>query len=255
MTLDVVNGQNEKVASLELSDALFGGRVKTDLIWQSVICENASRRRGTHKTKNRANVRGSGRKLWKQKGTGRARVSDVRNPLWRKGGTVFGPQPRSYAYALPRKAERAALREALAAKLHEGAVTVVESLSLETPTTKAAADFLSRFGEKGSAFLLIAPQPGPLLIRAFRNLALAHLVSTGDVTPRDIIGAHRLILTRDAIERLQTVIGGEATAPAPVRPDEADADDDAAHVAEDAAPASVPAAPTTEEAAPTEPAE
>ena len=106
MTLDVVNAQNQKVGSVDVRDDVFGGRVKTDLIWESVVRENASRRRGTHATKNRAAVAGSGKKPWKQKGTGRARVGEVRNPLWRKGGTVFGPQPRSYDYHLPKKGKK-----------------------------------------------------------------------------------------------------------------------------------------------------
>src|SRR5919112_4567868 len=128
MTLDVVNTQNQKVGSVDVRDDVFGGLIKTDLIWESVVRENASRRRGTHATKNRAAVAGSGKKPWKQKGTGRARVGEVRNPLWRKGGTVFGPQPRSYEYALPRKVKLGALRAALAAKIADGTLVVVDSL-------------------------------------------------------------------------------------------------------------------------------
>ena len=116
MQLSIVNGQNEKVGDLELKDEVFGGRVKTDLIWAAVVQENASERRGTHATKTRAEVSGSGKKPWRQKGTGRARVGEIRNPLWRKGGTVFGPQPRSYAFDLPKKVRRGALRAALAAE-------------------------------------------------------------------------------------------------------------------------------------------
>src|SRR3954466_11527323 len=112
MQLNVVNANNEKVGDLELKDELFGGRVKSDLIWEAVVQENASERRGTHATKTRAEVSGSGKKPWRQKGTGRARVGEIRNPLWRKGGTVFGPQPRSYEYALPRKVKLGALRGA-----------------------------------------------------------------------------------------------------------------------------------------------
>src|SRR6478736_279124 len=129
MQLSVVNGQNEKVGDLELSDEVFGGRVKTDLIWQAVVQENASERRGTHATKTRAEVSGSGKKPWRQKGTGRARVGQVRNPLWRKGGTTFGPQPRSYDYQLPKKVEKGALRAALAQKLRDGHVLVVDALT------------------------------------------------------------------------------------------------------------------------------
>ena len=106
MTVDIVNQQNEKVGSLDLRDEVFGGRVKADLIHESVVRANAAARRGTHATKTRAQVSGSGKKPWRQKGTGRARVGEIRNPLWRKGGTVFGPQPRSYDYQLPRKVEK-----------------------------------------------------------------------------------------------------------------------------------------------------
>jgi large subunit ribosomal protein L4 len=107
MTVDVVNQQNVKVGSLDLSEDVFGGRVKTDLIHTSVVRANAAERRGTHATKVRGDVAGSGKKPWRQKGTGRARVGEIRNPLWRKGGTVFGPQPRSYEYQLPRRSRRA----------------------------------------------------------------------------------------------------------------------------------------------------
>ena len=117
MTVDVVNAENKKVGSVELSDAVFGGRVKTDLIHASVVRANAADRRGTHATKTRGLVSGSGRKPWRQKGTGRARVGEIRNPLWRKGGTVFGPQPRSYAFTAPKKVELGGLQAALAQKL------------------------------------------------------------------------------------------------------------------------------------------
>ena len=113
MKLNIVNGNNETVGAVELNDEVFGGRVKTDLIWEAVVQQNAVERRGTHATKNRAAVSGSGKKPWRQKGTGRARVGEIRNPLWRKGGTVFGPQPRSYAFDMPKKvASRRAARGA-----------------------------------------------------------------------------------------------------------------------------------------------
>src|SRR2546427_680096 len=121
MQLDVVNNENKKIGSVDVRDEVFGGRVNPNLMWESVVHANAAERRGTHKTKNRANVSGSGKKPWKQKGTGRARVGSVRNPLWRHGGTVFGPQPRSYDFKLSKKVERGALRAALAQKLKAGA--------------------------------------------------------------------------------------------------------------------------------------
>src|ERR1700740_3846486 len=130
MQLDVVDSENKKVGSLDVNDEVFGGRVNTDLMWDSVVHANAAERRGTHKTKNRANVQGSGKKPWRQKGTGRARVGEIRNPLWRKGGTVFGPRPRDYEYHLPRKMFRAALRSALAYKLKENQLSVIDVFSL-----------------------------------------------------------------------------------------------------------------------------
>src|SRR3954462_519516 len=136
MKIDIVNTKKETVGSVDLKDEIFGGVIKTDLIWEAVVQENAAERRGTHATKNRAPVRGSGKKPWRQKGTGRARVGEIRNPLWRKGGTVFGPQPRSYDYQLPKKVEKGALRAALAQKLQAGDVVVVDALSVADVKTK-----------------------------------------------------------------------------------------------------------------------
>ena len=139
MTLDVVDSQNEKIGSLELSDEVFGGRVNTGVIWEAVVHQLACEHRGTHATKTRGRVRGSGKKPWRQKGTGRARVGQIRNPLWRGGGTVFGPQPRSYAYRLPKKVIRGALRNALTQKFRDAVVLVVDELAVSEPRTRHAA--------------------------------------------------------------------------------------------------------------------
>lgn len=205
MTLDVVNQQNEKVGSVDLRDEVFGGRVKTDLIWESVVRENASRRRGTHATKNRALVSGSGKKPWRQKGTGRARVGEIRNPLWRKGGTVFGPQPRSYGYAMPRKAERRALRAAIVEKVGQGALTVVDALATSEIKTRAAVEMLRTLGAGGKT-LLVDVTPDEKLALAVRNLAGVRLVPSNRVTARDVADAARVIATRDAVERLQEAL-------------------------------------------------
>src|SRR3954467_809463 len=154
MQFDVVNSENKKVGSVDVSDDVFGGRVNSDLIWESVVHSNAKDRRGTHAVKNRSAVSGSGKKPWRQKGTGRARVGEIRNPLWRHGGTVFGPQPRSYDFKLPKKVERGALRAALAQKMQEGALVVVDALSAEAMKTKAAAELLARLGVTGKAVLI-----------------------------------------------------------------------------------------------------
>src|SRR5687768_10679610 len=161
MKIDVVNAENKKVGSLELNEQVFGGRVKGDLIHESVVRANAAERRGTHATKNRALVSGSGKKPWRQKGTGRARVGEIRNPLWRKGGTVFGPQPRSYAYDLPKKVRRGALRAALAQKLQDGALVVVDKLESSDRRTKATAEMLKTLGASGRTLLIdVAPEEG-----------------------------------------------------------------------------------------------
>ena len=205
MTLDIVNARNEKTGSLELSDELFGGRVRTDLVWQSVVRDNAADRRGTHATKTRGLVSGTGKKPYKQKGTGRAQAGEARSPLWRKGGTVFGPQPRSYAYSLPRKQERGALREALAAKLQAGAVVVVEAFEA-VEKTKAAAEMLARLGAPASA-LLVDVKPAETLVRAVRNIPGAVCLESGRLKARDVMRARRVIATRAAVERLQEVLG------------------------------------------------
>jgi large subunit ribosomal protein L4 len=208
MQLDIVNSQNEKVGSLDLNDEVFGGRVKVDLIWTSVVHQNASERRGTHATKNRALVSGSGRKPWRQKGTGRARVGEIRNPLWRKGGTVFGPQPRDYSYHLPKKVARGALRHALIQKMREGAVVVVDRLDVAEAKTRQAAELLARLGatpKKGTVLVIDAPM-SDAFARAARNLVGVRLASAREVTARDVMDTTRVIATKAAMERLQAVL-------------------------------------------------
>jgi large subunit ribosomal protein L4 len=202
MKVDVVNTDNEKVGSIELSDEVFGGRVNGGLIWESVVHTNASKRRGTHMTKNRALVAGSGRKPWKQKGTGRARVGEIRNPLWRHGGTVFGPQPRSYDFRLPRKVKRGAVVAALAARIQDGALIVVDELGAADSKTKAAAELLKRLGAGGKA-LLIDVQPNEKLGIAVRNLPGVQLLASARVGARDVMNASRVIATKAAVEKLQ----------------------------------------------------
>ena len=198
MNLDVVNSQNEKVGTLEVSDELFGGRIKGHLVWESVVHANASERRGTHMTKNRALVSGTGKKPWRQKGTGRARVGEARNPLWRKGGTVFGPTPRSYDYRVPKKVERGALRAALAARIQDQALVVVESLAAETIKTKAAVEMLRRLGVTGKG-LLVDVKVDEKLALAVRNIDGVRPVETNRLTARDLADGGRIVVTRAAV--------------------------------------------------------
>jgi large subunit ribosomal protein L4 len=205
MTVDVVNNENQKVRSLDVSDEVFGGRVKIDVIHESVVRANAAERQGTHATKNRALVSGSGKKPWRQKGTGRARVGEIRNPLWRKGGTVFGPQPRSYDYQLPRKVEKAALRSALAAKLQGGQVVVVDALAAAEVKTKAAAAILKTLGVDGKA-LLVDVHPDEKFALSVRNVAGVRLLPTNRVTARDVMDTRMVVVTEAALQKLQDVL-------------------------------------------------
>jgi large subunit ribosomal protein L4 len=205
MQLDVVDNENKKVGTVDVNDEVFGGRVNVDLMWESVVHANAADRQGTHQTKNRANVSGSGKKPWRQKGTGRARVGEIRNPLWRKGGTVFGPQPRSYDFRLPKKVERGALRAALAAKLQGNALVVVDTLAASEIKTKAAAELLKRLGCEGKA-VLIDVALDDKLSRSLKNIPGVSLVRSAKVTARDVIDATRVVATKSALEKLQEAL-------------------------------------------------
>ena len=212
MTVDVVDAENKKIGSVDLSDEVFGGRVKTDLIHESVVRANAADRRGTHGTKTRAMVSGSGKKPWRQKGTGRARVGEIRNPLWRKGGTVFGPQPRSYEYQLPKKVEKGALRAALTQKLRDGEVTVVDALGVAEIKTKAAVEMLRRLGVDGGAkrastVLLVDVKPEDKLSLSVRNIEGVRILASNRVSARDVVNSRRVVFTRAAIEKLQEALG------------------------------------------------
>lgn len=206
MKLDVVNAENKKVGSVELEDDVFGGRVKKDLIWESVTRQNASERRGTHATKNRALVSGGGKKPYRQKGTGRPQVGSSRTPLWRHGGTVFGPQPRSYDFKLPKKVEKGALRAAFASKLQDGVVIVVEELKASERKTKMAAELFKRLGATGKT-LVVDVQPDEMFAASARNLPGVRMVPSGRLTARDVMDTAHIVATKAAVERLQEVLG------------------------------------------------
>jgi len=205
MQLDIVNQDNQKVGAIDVRDDVFGGRVNAHLMWESVVHANAAARRGTHASKNRALVSGSGKKPWRQKGTGRARVGSIRNPLWRHGGTVFGPTPRSYDYALPKKVERGALRAAIAQKLKDGALVVVDALAVSEVKTKAAVELLARLGAGGKA-VLVDVAPDEKLSLAVRNVRGVRFVPSARLTAREVIDAERLVATTSALEKLQEAL-------------------------------------------------
>jgi large subunit ribosomal protein L4 len=202
--VDVLNMNGEKVGTLELADAIFAPeQVNEALLWEAVKHYRASLRQGTHATKNRKLVAGSGKKLWKQKGTGRARVGSVRSPLWRHGGTVHGPQPRSYDYPFPRKKLLGALRSALAAKLADGKLTVVDSLEIADGKTKLYFNALGKLGVTRTALLVEnAKTLTQGLLRGARNLQGVELVLNNEVHPYDLLRYERAIFSKPAIEQL-----------------------------------------------------
>jgi large subunit ribosomal protein L4 len=202
--VDVVNLNGEKVGSVELSDAVFAPeQVNEALLWEAVKHYRASLRQGTHATKNRKLVAGSGKKLWKQKGTGRARIGSVRSPLWRHGGTVHGPQPRSYEYAFPRKKLLGALRAALASKLADGKLTVVDSLEIKEGKTKLYFNALNKLGVTRTALLVENGKTlSQALILGARNLEGVELVLNNEVHPYDLLRYERAIFSKAAIEQL-----------------------------------------------------
>ncbi len=211
-TIDVVNLDGEKVGSFELAEEVFGA-VNEDLLWEAVKHYRAGQRAGTHATKNRKLVSGAGKKLWKQKGTGRARVGSIRSPLWRHGGTVHGPQPRSYDYAFPRKKLLGALRSALAAKFTDGKLMVVENFELKEPKTKGFRKTLDKLNAKGTT-LLVEKYIGETeknLRLSSRNLAGVELLAGNQVHPYHLLRYESAIFSRPALEKLQDSL--KATAP------------------------------------------
>lgn len=204
MKVDIVNADNKKVGSLDLNDEVFGGRVNGAIIWESVVHTNAAKRRGTHASKNRALVSGGGKKPYKQKGTGRPQVGSSRTPLWRHGGTVFGPQPRSYDYRLPLKVKRGAVVAALVAKVQDGSLIVIDELTAAESRTKPAFEMLKRLGA-GAKALLIDVHPDEKLGIAVRNLAGVQFLASSRVGARDLMNASRVIATKAALEKLQAL--------------------------------------------------
>jgi large subunit ribosomal protein L4 len=203
--IEVKNLDNDVVETIELADEVFGAPVNQGLMHDAVRQYLASQRSGTHSTRTRAEVQGSGRKPWRQKGTGRARVGEVRNPLWRKGGTVFGPKPRDYAYRLPRKMFRAALKSALSSKLRDAELSVVSEFNLDSHKTSLFARSLNKMGLQRKV-LLVDPSDNGNLQLASRNLAEVSLLTSLQVTPYQLLNARHVVFTKAAIQSLQEVL-------------------------------------------------
>jgi large subunit ribosomal protein L4 len=203
-TLDVVDLQNKKVGTVDLSDSVFGCDPRAELVHEAVMMQRACERQGTASTLRRGEVSGSGKKPWKQKHTGRARAGSLRSPVWRHGGSVFGPKPRSYAYSMPKQKYRAALQSALSAKVAEGKLVILSDLSLQQPKTKLLAQALDRLSG-GDHALVILGNEQPTVLQAARNLAAVTVVSPDRLNVYDIVRAGVVVVSQREIGRVQEV--------------------------------------------------
>jgi large subunit ribosomal protein L4 len=213
-TVDVLDLNNTKVGELELADAVFGAEVNEALLYEAVRHYLAGKRGGNAKTKTRHEVAGSGKKLWKQKGTGRARTGSVRSPLWRHGGTVHGPVTRDYSYKLPRKMQLGALRSALSAKLADGDLKIVSAFQLTSAKTKDMVATLKKFDGSASKsakkVLLVDTAENRNLELSARNLEGVEVVRSNEVHPYHLLGANRILLTQAAASKLSESLAKSA---------------------------------------------
>jgi large subunit ribosomal protein L4 len=204
-TVDVFNLSNAKVGTLELADSVFAAEVNQALLYEAVRHSQAAARAGTVKTKVRGDVAGSGKKLWKQKGTGRARMGSIRSPVWRHGGTVHGPQPRDYSYRLPRKMQLGALRSALSAKLRDGQLRVVDAFSFADHKTKAVRAALNTL-DAGKTVLLVDNEESRNLELGARNLAGVTLRPSREVTVYELLKHDKVLLSQAAAAKLSEAL-------------------------------------------------
>jgi large subunit ribosomal protein L4 len=212
--VDIKNLEGKNVGQMDLSDVVFGARVNPDLLHETVRWYQAAMRAGTHKTKGRGEVSGAGRKLWKQKGTGRARVGSIRSSIWRKGGTVHGPVPRSYAYRLPRKMVLGALRSALSAKFADQKLIVVDTWQLDSHKAKPFRQALTRLDGDAKTVLLVEVSENRNLELASRNLEGVKLVAPHALQPYDLLRHDHLVLSKEVALRLGITLGPRTATPA-----------------------------------------
>jgi large subunit ribosomal protein L4 len=201
MEAPIVNHANEEVGTVSLDEGIFATEVNDALLWETVRMQLANRRQGTHAVKNRSLVRGGGRKMWRQKGTGRARVGTRNSPLWRGGGVAFGPTPRDYSYSMPKKKKRAALRSALAAKARDGELVVVRDLGLEEIKTKALAERLKALGVENG--LVVIPAKDEVIEKSARNLPKVKVLRVEGLNVYDVLKYDKLVLLESVVEKLE----------------------------------------------------
>lgn len=194
-----------EAGEIELNESVFGIEPNTHVLHETVLMQRSSLRQGTHKVKNRSEVRGGGRKPWRQKGTGRARQGSIRSPQWVGGGVVFGPTPRSYSYKLPKKVRRLALKSALSSKVKENSIVVLESLSFDAPKTKEVVSMLKALKVDETALIITADQ-NENVSRSANNLQNVHVISANQVNVYDLVKHDKLIITKEAAEKVGEVL-------------------------------------------------
>lgn len=203
-TVPVFNTEGSQVGEIALNDEIFGAKVNKALLHQAVVMQLASRRLGTVAVKNRSAVRGGGKKPWRQKGTGQARHGSRRSPIWRGGGIVFGPQPRSYSYSLPKKARRLALKSALSAKVEAGELVVVEALNMEQPKTKIMAGILGNLKVEKALIVTVASQEN--IEKSARNIPGVMAMTTTGLNVYDILAHNHLVITKEALSKVEEAL-------------------------------------------------
>lgn len=203
ITLPIYNTEGKKIDSLKLDTAVFNGTINKEALYQAVLNYRANQRMGLAATKTRGEVSGGGRKPWRQKGTGRARVGSIRSPLWRHGGVIFGPHPRDFSYTLPKKLKRLALKSSLCAKLKENNFIVLDSLKLNSPKTKEAVKIFSNLKLKPlKGILLLLDKIDHNLRLAMRNLNFLTFNLAKDAHAYEVLAAHKIIITQDGLSAL-----------------------------------------------------
>ncbi|MGM1049672.1 large subunit ribosomal protein L4 [Paenibacillus uliginis N3/975] len=199
------NIDGSQVGEVELNDAVFGIEPNVHVLHDAVLLQRASLRRGTHKVKGRSEVRGGGRKPWKQKGTGRARQGSIRSPQWKGGGVVFGPTPRSYSIKLPKKVRRLAIKSALSSKVIDNAIIVLDQLTLNAPKTKEFANILSNL-KVGRKALIVAPSYDDNVALSARNIPGVKFVAADGINVLDVLTYDQLIITKEAVQKVEEVL-------------------------------------------------
>lgn len=202
----VLSQTGASVGEIELKDEIFGIEPNEAVLFDAVIAQRASLRQGTHKVKNRSEVSGGGKKPWRQKGTGRARQGSIRAPQWRGGGTVFGPQPRSYSYKLPKKVRRLALKSALSAKVNEQNLLVLDALKLDAPKTKEFKTILNNLKIDSKALFVTADLDENVALSA-RNIPGVTVITANGINVLDLLGHDKVVFTKAAVEKVEEVLG------------------------------------------------